>query len=115
MNTNFFKTDKLNQYIGEYLMIRMNDKNIYNYFYLDSFIQENNNQPYTGQLFLKYKFNDTCMYTITSNVIKEIHVYDNIDYNIKKLLIQICYKNNIDKYVIYYIYQFLLHGKIRLF
>ena len=115
MSVNFFKTDILNQYIGEYLILKYNDNNVYDNFLLDTFIKETDEQPYTGQLFLKYKFNDICMYTITSEHIKEIYVYDNFDYNMKKLLIQIGYKNNIDKFIIHYIYLFLINGKIRLY
>ena len=55
------------------------------------------------------------MYTITSEHIKEIYVYDNFDYNMKKLLIQIGYNNNIDKYIIHYIYLYLIKGKIKLY
>ena len=50
MSVNFFKTDILNQYIGEYLILKYNDNNVYDNL-LDSFIKETDEQPYTGQLF----------------------------------------------------------------
>lgn len=115
MYHDFFKTDKLNSYIGEYLLLKLKDNKSYNYFLLDSFIQEDDNQPYTGQLFVKYKFNDTCLYTFTTDCIQELYVYDVFDTKMKMLLIQIGYKNNMDCYLIHYVYKFLIDGKIRLY
>lgn len=115
MYDGFFKTDKLNSYIGEYLLLKSKDKQMYNYFLLDSFIQEDNHQPYTGQLFMKYKFSDICLYTFTTDYIEELYVYDVFDDKMKMLLIQIGYKNNMDCYLIHYLYKFLINGKIRLY
>lgn len=115
-NDIFFRSDILNKYNGEFLMIKLIDDNVYSYFYLDSFIKKNDEQPHTGQLILKYKFDDICVYNILSEYIKEIHVYDRLDYETKKILLYIGYKKySIDKYLIQHIYSFLLDGTVKIY
>ena len=96
-------------------MIKFLKNDVMNNFILDSFIEETDNQPHTGQIFLKYKFNDICLYTITTDNIKEIYVYDNFDKKMIMLLIKIGYNYKLDTYLIHYIYKFLINGKMRLY
>lgn len=111
----FFYKNILESYIGEYLYIKLKDNEKLNYFLLENFIKEDDKQPYTGQLLLKYKYNDTCIYTLTTDNIKEIYVYDVFNKKMKYLLVKIGYKYNLDKYLIHYIYHFLINGTIKLY
>lgn len=111
----FFYKNILESYIGEYLCIKLKDNEKLNYFLLENFIKEDDKQPYTGQLLLKYKYNDTCIYTLTTDNIKEIYVYDVFNKKMKYLLVKIGYKYNLEKYLIHHIYQYLINGTIKLY
>ena len=117
MDLNFFKTDTLSSYIGEYLLIKIKNQERFDNFLLEGFIKEEDNQPYTANLFLKHKFHDICVYTITSNSIEQIYVYDIINYDlrIKNLIFKIGDKNNICTEIINYIYDYLRDGKVRIY
>ena len=114
---NFFKTNILNTYISKHLLIIFDeDENLDNYI-LENYIPEDDNQPYTGNLFLKHPSNNLCTYTIISENIKEIYVYDDIKYD-KHILHYIIYVLNVKKLnkdLIRYIYTFLKNGKYLLY
>ena len=116
MSTYFFKTNTLSSYIGKYSKIVLNNHDNMDNFLIVDFIKEDNYQPYTGNLFLKYKYNDQCTYTILTENIKEIYIYDDINYdkNILYLIILIL-KKKLNNDMLRYIYRFLKNGHFQIF
>ena len=117
MYNDFFKTDILNSYIGEYLTIKIKNQKYSDIYLLEGFIKEDDKQPYVANLFLKHKFSDICIYTLTSDSIEEIYVHDIINYDtrIKNLVYKIGDKNNLCIDIINYLYDYLKDGKLRIF
>ena len=116
MSTDFFKTNILSLYIGKYSKIVLNNHDNMDNFLIIDYIKENNYQPYTGNLFLKYKYNNQCTYTILTEDIKEIYIYDDINYDKNILyLIILSLKKNLNNDILRYMYKFLKNGHFQIF
>ena len=116
MSTYFFKTNILTLYIGKYSIIVLNNNDYMDNFLIIDFIKEDNYQPYTGNLFLKHKYDNQCTYTILTENIKEIYIYDDINYdkNILYLIILIL-KKKLNNDILRYMYKFLRNGHFQIF